>query len=298
MLATSKPYKLVSRESHLDNTIIDTPVPASAESHLHIGSNQVVIMAGPSTIENEKQLMVTAEGVRKAGVTCLHGGAFNLSLSPYSFRGLGEEGLKLLAKARSAFGMVIIAEVITPTDVPLVCQYADILQIGAPNMQNYMLLDEVGRQSKPVMLKRGISATVEEWLLAAEYIVAQGNKQVLLCECGIRTFEKITSNTQDISAIPLVKYLSHLPVIGDPSRGTGRSDLVGALALAAIASGADGLLIAVHPNPSEALEDGAQSLTIEQFQQLVPRIQRVALAMNRIVALAEPLHALKSVGVL
>src|SRR5581483_3018622 len=210
----------------------------------------------------------------------------------------GEAGLKLLAKARSTFGMAIITEVMTPTDVPLVSQYVDILQIGARNMQNYMLLDEVGRQQKPVMLKRGMSATIEEWLLAAEYIVSQGNGQVMLCERGIRTFEKMTRNTLDISAIPLVKHLSHLPVIGDPSHGTGRRDLVGALALAAVAAGADGLLIEVHPNPSEALKDGAQSLTIEQFQDLVPQVQSVALAVKREVALVSPLQAQQNVGAL
>ena len=298
VLAVSKPYKLVSREFHPSNTVIDLPVSFSAEGRLKIGSQPVVMMAGPCTVENEKQLMTTAEAVRKAGATCLRGGAFKPSTSPYNFRGLGEEGLKLLAKASSTFGLAIITEVMTPTDVPLVCQYADILQIGARNMQNYMLLDEVGRQHKPVMLKRGMSATIEEWLLAAEYILSQGNKQVMLCERGIRTFEKMTRNTQDISAIPLVKQLSHLPVISDPSHGTGQRDLVGALALAAVAAGADGLLIEVHPNPSEALKDGAQSLTLEQFQDLMPRLQRVAQAVNRDIAFAPPLHPLKGIEAL
>jgi len=298
VLRVSKPYKLVSREFHPDNTIINIPLPSSAGGCIQPGSNQVVMMAGPCTVESEKQLMLAAEAVRKAGVTCLRGGAFKPSTSPYSFRGMGEAGLKLLAKARSTFGMAIITEVMTPTDVPLVSQYVDILQIGARNMQNYMLLDEVGRQQKPVMLKRGMSATIEEWLLAAEYIVSQGNGQVMLCERGIRTFEKMTRNTLDISAIPLVKHLSHLPVIGDPSHGTGRRDLVGALALAAVAAGADGLLIEVHPNPSEALKDGAQSLTIEQFQDLVPQVQSVALAVKREVALVSPLQAQQNVGAL
>ncbi|WP_201383287.1 3-deoxy-7-phosphoheptulonate synthase [Ktedonobacter sp. SOSP1-52] len=209
------------------------------------------------------------------------GGAFKPSTSPYGFRGMGEEGLKLLTKARDEFGMAIVTEVLTPADVALVSEYADILQIGTRNMQNYMLLDEVGRGSKPIMLKRGMSATLEEWLLAAEYILAQGNPHVMLCERGIRTFEKATRNTMDISAIPLVKKLSHLPIIADPSQGTGRRDIVGAMSLAAIASGVDGLLIEVHPNPEEALKDGAQSLRIEQFQDLMPQAVMVAQACNR-----------------
>ncbi|HEY1353974.1 MAG TPA: 3-deoxy-7-phosphoheptulonate synthase [Ktedonobacteraceae bacterium] len=291
VLRVSKPYKLVSREFHPENTVIRVPLPSGAGDPLLIGSEQVVMMAGPCTVESEQQLMVAAEAVRRAGVTCLRGGAFKPSTSPYSFRGMGEAGLKLLARARAAFGMAIITEVMTPTDVPLVCQYADILQIGARNMQNYMLLDAVGRQPKPVMLKRGMSATIEEWLLAAEYIVSQGNKQVMLCERGIRTFETMTRNTLDVSALPLIKHLSHLPVIGDPSHGTGRRDLVGALALAVVAAGADGLLIEVHPDPGKALKDGAQSLTIEQFQELMPRLQSVARAVSRDLASA-PLSAL------
>src|SRR2546428_10605981 len=233
------------------------------------------MMAGPCTVESEKQLMTTAQAVRNAGAVILRGGAFKPSTSPYGFRGLGEEGLKLLAKARSEFGLAVITEVMTPTDVPMVCEYADILQIGTRNMQNYMLLDEVGRATKPVVLKRGMSATIEEWLLAAEYILSQGNRNVILCERGIRTFEKITRNTMDISAIPLIKQLSHLPIISDPSQGTGRRDLVIPLSLASVAAGTDGLLVEVHPNPDEALKDGPQSLTLEQFQSLMPQIQLV-----------------------
>jgi 3-deoxy-7-phosphoheptulonate synthase len=194
---------------------------------------------------------------------------------------MGEEGLKLLAKARAEFGMAVVTEVMTPADVPMVCEYADILQIGTRNMQNYMLLDEVGRARKPAMLKRGMSATIEEWLLAAEYILSQGNRDVILCERGIRTFEKVTRNTMDISAIPLIKHLSHLPIIADPSQGTGRRDLVGPMTLAGIAAGTDGLLIEVHPNPDEALKDGAQSLTIEQFRELMPQALAVANAIGR-----------------
>jgi 3-deoxy-7-phosphoheptulonate synthase len=227
--------------------------------------------------------MTTAEAVRKAGAVILRGGAFKPSTSPYGFRGLGEDGLKLLARAREEFGMAVITEVMTPTDVPMVCEYADILQIGTRNMQNYFLLDEVGRVDKPVMLKRGMSATIEEWLLAAEYILSQGNPNVILCERGIRTFEKFTRNTMDISAIPVIQKLSHLPIIADPSQGTGHRDLVGPMSLASLAAGADGLLIEVHPNPDEALKDGAQSLTIEQLQSLALQIQSIATAVNRTV---------------
>jgi 3-deoxy-7-phosphoheptulonate synthase len=212
---------------------------------------------------------------------------------------LGEEGLKLLAKVRSELGMAIITEVMTPTDVPMVSEYADILQIGTRNMQNYMLLDEVGRAKKPVLLKRGMSATIEEWLLAAEYILAHGNRNVILCERGIRTFEKITRNTMDISAIPLIKRLSHLPIIADPSQGTGRRDLVIPMSLASIAAGTDGLLIEVHPNPDQALKDGAQSLTLEQFESLMPQAQAVSAAVGRDFILCEVgahVHSADSLG--
>jgi 3-deoxy-7-phosphoheptulonate synthase len=281
VLRVSKPYKLASREFHPEDTIVNVPVPCAPDGVVSIGGSGVVMMAGPCTVESEKQLMTAAEAVRKEGAVILRGGAFKPSTSPYGFRGLGEEGLKLLAKARTEFGMAVITEVMTPTDVPLVCEYADILQIGTRNMQNYMLLDEVGRSNKAVMLKRGMSATIEEWLLAAEYILSQGNRNLILCERGIRTFEKFTRNTMDISAIPVIKALSHLPIVADPSQGTGRRDLVGPMTLAAIASGADGLLIEVHPNPDEALKDGAQSLTIEQFQSLMPRAKAVASAIGR-----------------
>ena len=225
--------------------------------------------------------MTTAAAVRKEGAVILRGGAFKPSTSPYGFRGMGEDGLKLLAKAREEFGMAVITEVMTPADVAMVCEYADILQIGTRNMQNYFLLDEVGRTQKPVVLKRGMSSTIEEWLLAAEYILSQGNANVILCERGIRTFEKMTRNTLDISAIPVVKKLSHLPIIADPSQGTGHRDLVSALSLAAVAAGADGLLIEVHPNPDEALKDGAQSLTLPQFKSLMPQVEAVARAIGR-----------------
>ena len=281
VIRVSKPYKLASREFHPEDTLVNVPVPCVSRGAVSIGSDLVIMMAGPCTVESEKQLMTTAQAVREAGAVILRGGAFKPSTSPYGFRGLGEEGLRLLAKARSEFGLAVITEVMTPTDVPMVCEYADILQIGTRNMQNYMLLDEVGRASKPVVLKRGMSATIEEWLLAAEYILSQGNRNVILCERGIRTFEKITRNTMDISAIPLIKQLSHLPVISDPSQGTGRRDLVTPLSLASIAAGTDGLLIEVHPNPDEALKDGAQSLTIQQFQELMPQVLAVTQAIGR-----------------
>ncbi len=281
VLRVSKPYKLASREFHPEDTIVDIPVPCVANDVVSIGGSKVVMMAGPCTVESEHQLMTTAEAVRKEGAVILRGGAFKPSTSPYGFRGLGEEGLKLLGKARSEFGMAIITEVMTPTDVAMVSEYADILQIGTRNMQNYILLDEVGRTKKPVVLKRGMSATIEEWLLAAEYMLAHGNRNVILCERGIRTFEKITRNTMDISAIPLIKGLSHLPIISDPSQGTGRRDLVSPMSLASIAAGTDALLIEVHPNPDEALKDGAQSLTIEQFRDLMPKAEAVARAVGR-----------------
>src|SRR5690349_16434527 len=281
VLIVSKPYKLASREFHPANTIVEVPVPCISDGMARIGGSSVVMMAGPCTVESEKQLMTTAEAVRKDGAVILRGGAFKPSTSPYGFRGMGEDGLKLLAKARSEFGMAVITEVMTPSDVPMVCEYADILQIGTRNMQNYMLLDEVGRTQKPVVLKRGMSATFEEWLLAAEYVLSQGNKNVILCERGIRTFEKMTRNTMDISAMPVIKRISHLPIIADPSQGTGHRDLVSAMALASVAAGADGLLVEVHPNPDEALKDGAQSLTLDQFKSLMPQVQSVSLAIGR-----------------
>ncbi len=279
VLRVSKPYKLASREFHPENTVVKVPVPCVVGGEVRIGNRATVMMAGPCTVESEKQLMTTAQAVREAGAVILRGGAFKPSTSPYGFRGLGEAGLKLLAKARAEFGLAVVTEVMTPSDVPMVCEYADILQIGTRNMQNYMLLDEVGRAETPVLLKRGMSATIEEWLLAAEYVLSQGNHDVILCERGIRTFEKMTRNTMDISAIPLIKRLSHLPIISDPSQGTGHRDLVPPMSLASIAAGTDGLLIEVHPNPDEALKDGAQSLTIEQFQNLMPQIQLVTQAI-------------------
>jgi 3-deoxy-7-phosphoheptulonate synthase len=241
-------------------------------------------MAGPCAAETREQVMSTARVAKEAGATILRGGAFKPSTSPYSFRGLGESGLKILAQAREETGLPLITEVLTPQDVELVVRYADILQVGARNMQNFTLLDEVGRADKPVMLKRGMSATIEEWLLAVEYILSQGNRRVILCERGIRTFENYTRNTMDVSAIPIIKKLSHLPVIADPSHGTGKWYLVAPMALAAVAAGADGLMIEVHPSPDTALKDGAQSLTFEHFQDLMKQVAPVAAAVGRTMA--------------
>jgi 3-deoxy-7-phosphoheptulonate synthase len=241
-------------------------------------------MAGPCAAETREQVMSTARAVKAAGASILRGGAFKPSTSPYSFRGLGEEGLKLLAEAKEETGLPLITEVLTPDDVELVVRYADILQVGARNMQNFILLDEVGRANKPVMLKRGMSATIQEWLLAAEYILSQGNRQVILCERGIRTFETYTRNTMDVSAIPIIHKLSHLPIVADPSHGTGKWYLVAPLALAAVAAGANGLMVEVHPTPDTALKDGAQSLTFEHFEDLMRQLVPVAAAMGRSVA--------------
>ncbi len=273
----SKPFKLSSREFEPQDTVIDV-------GGVKIGGKELVVMAGPCAAETPEQVMSTARAVKAAGARILRGGAFKPSTSPYSFRGLGEEGLKLLAEARDETGLPLITEVLTPQDVELVVKYADILQVGARNMQNFILLDEVGQAMKPVMLKRGLSATIQEWLLAAEYVLAQGNRQLILCERGIRTFETYTRNTMDVSAIPIVHKETHLPIIADPSHGTGKWDLVMPLAMASVAAGADGLMIEVHPTPDTALKDGAQSLTFEQFAELMKRVGPVAKAVGRTMA--------------
>ncbi|MBF6590003.1 MAG: 3-deoxy-7-phosphoheptulonate synthase [Ktedonobacterales bacterium] len=278
VLPVSKPYKLASREFHPEPTVVPVPSPTGA---IAVGGQDVVMMAGPCTVESEEQLLAAARAAHASGARILRGGAYKPSTSPYGFRGMGATGLKLLARARAATGLAVVTEVMTPADVALVGEYADIFQIGARNMQNYYLLDEVGRAGKPVLLKRGLAATIEEWLLAAEYILAQGNPHVMLCERGIRTFERATRNTVDINAVPLVKQLSHLPVIVDPSQGTGKRSLVGAVALAAVAAGADGLIVEIHPHPDAALKDGAQSLALEQYAELVPRLRAVATAVGR-----------------
>ncbi|MFQ5879735.1 MAG: 3-deoxy-7-phosphoheptulonate synthase [Dehalococcoidia bacterium] len=274
VVRVSKPYKLVGREFKPQDTVV--PV-----GDVRIGAGQTVVLAGPCSVESEEQLMATATAVKEAGAHLLRGGAFKPRTSPHMFRGLGTDGLKLLAQAKGATGLPIITEVMDTRDVEMVAQYADVLQVGARNMQNYTLLDEVGRVGKPVMLKRGIAAPVQEWLLAAEYILSQGNSQVILCERGIRAFETATRFTMDINAIPLAKRLSHLPIIGDPSHGTGKWYLVEPVAMAAVAAGADGLMVEVHPNPDHALSDGAQSLTFDNFHQLMTRLRPLAQAVGR-----------------
>ena len=269
----SKPYKLSSREFKSDDTLVKI-------GDVTVGDGTPVIMAGPCAVETEEQVVATARAVKASGAKIMRGGAFKPRTSPYSFRGLGEEGLQYLATAREETGLPVITEVMTPHDVDLVARYADVLQIGARSMQNYQLLDEVGKVRKPVMLKRGFSATYEDWLLAAEYVLAGGNRQLMLCERGIRTFETYTRNTIDLAAIPVIKRLSHLPIIADPSHGTGKWHLVAPMAAAAVAAGVDGLIIEVHPNPDKALSDGAQSLTFENFERLMRQLDAVAAVMQ------------------
>jgi 3-deoxy-7-phosphoheptulonate synthase len=273
----TRPYKLAAREFHPHDTIVDV-------RGIKVGDGSCVVIAGPCAVESEEQIMATARAAREAGANMLRGGAFKPRSSPYTFRGMGEQGLQLLAKARAETGLPIVTEVMTPTDVPLVARYADVLQIGARNMQNYQLLEEVGRLGMPVLLKRGLSATIEEWLLSAEYVIAQGNPNVILCERGIRTFETATRNTMDLNAVALAKRRSHLPVISDPSHGTGKWYLVPQLALASIAAGADGLILEIHPDPDRAKSDGGQSLTLENFAALMPRVAAVAGALGRTLA--------------
>jgi len=269
----TQPYKLVSRELRPQDTIVDV-------RGVKVGGGGVVVIAGPCSVESEEQIMASARAVREAGATMLRGGAFKPRSSPYTFRGMGEQGLQLLAQAREETGLPIVTEVMTPNDVDLVARYADVLQIGARNMQNYQLLEEVGRTGMPVLLKRGLSATIEEWLLSAEYVVAQGNPNVILCERGIRTFETATRNTMDLNAVAVAKRRTHLPVIADPSHGTGKWYLVPPLALASVAAGADGIIIEVHPDPDRARSDGGQSLNPENFAALMPRLAAVAAAVG------------------
>ena len=270
----ASPYKLASRSFRPGGTEIII-------GGISIGGGEVVIMAGPCSVESRDQINRSAELVARTGGKVIRGGAFKPRSSPYSFQGLGEEGLKLLSEAANANGLLVVSEVMDHTQIPLVGTYADILQVGARNMQNFNLLRELGRQPKPVLLKRGISATIEELLLSAEYILAGGNYNVILCERGIRTFETYTRNTMDISAIPVVKKLSHLPIVADPSHGTGRRDKVAAMARAAVAAGADGLLVEVHPDPDHALSDGAQSLRPAQFEELMGQLRMIASAVGR-----------------
>jgi 3-deoxy-7-phosphoheptulonate synthase len=269
------PYKLVSREFRKENTVI------TLGDGVTIGGKTVPVMAGPCAVETKAQVTGVAKAVKSSGARMLRGGAFKPRTSPYAFQGLAEEGLQYLAEAKKVTGLPIITEVVDPRDIDLVAQYADVLQIGARNMQNFRLLTEIGKQRKPVLLKRGLSATIKELLLSAEYIMAGGNHNVMLCERGIRTFESQTRNTLDLSAVPLIQKLSHLPVVVDPSHATGRWDLVAPLARAAVAVGCDGLLIEVHSNPEEALCDGEESLTPAKFATLMDELRRVAQAVGR-----------------
>jgi len=269
-----KPYKLASRE------VRDEPTEVRV-GDVTIGGTRIVVMAGPCAIESRLQLLDAAEKVKAAGARVLRGGAFKPRTSPYAFQGLEDEGLKLLAEAKRETGLPIVTEVMEPDKVELVAEYADILQVGARNVQNFSLLRRVGEAGKPVLLKRGMATTIQEWLLSAEYVLASGNRNVILCERGIRTFETATRFTLDLNAVPVVKRLSHLPILVDPSHGTGHWEFVEAMAMAGVAAGADGLIIEVHPKPEEALSDGPQSLKPDKFAALMKRVRRIAQAMDR-----------------
>ena len=271
----SSPYKLVARTFRPEGTVV------RFSNGVSIGGDEVVIMAGPCSVESREQIFAVAETVAKWGARFLRGGAFKPRTSPYSFQGLGEDALKLLRESADKFGLLVISEVMEISQIPLMLPYVDVLQVGARNMQNFNLLRELGKIRKPVLLKRGIAATIEELLLSAEYLLAGGNYEVIVCERGIRTFETYTRNTLDISAIPIVKKLSHLPIVADPSHGTGRRDKVAPMGRAAIAAGADGLLVEVHNCPDKALSDGAQSLYPEQFVQLMDQLRIIAPAVGR-----------------
>jgi len=275
-IRVSQPFKLVSREVKPEDTVIDV-------GGALIGGPALCIMAGPCSVESEEQLLAAAHAVKKAGARFLRGGAFKPRTSPYEFQGLGEAGLKLLALAREQTGLKVVTEVMDPDDLPACLEYADVLQLGARNMQNFSLLKRLGTVKKPVLLKRGPSATIREWLMAAEYIVAHGNNQVALCERGIRTFETMTRNTLDLNAVPILKALTHLPVIVDPSHGIGLRAHVPAMARAGVAAGADGLIVEVHPRPEKALSDGPQSLTPVEFEELMRQVRVIAGAVGRSV---------------
>ena len=274
VMAVSRPFKLASRDFHPDDSIIEV------NGH-QIGGNQITIMAGPCSVESHEQFLEIAGHVREAGAHLLRGGAFKPRTSPYSFQGMGEEGLQIMATAREETGLPIITEIMAPEQLPLIEKYADVLQIGTRNMQNYALLKAVGSSSLPVLLKRGMMSTIEELLMSAEYILAHGNKNVMLCERGIRTFETYTRNTLDINAVPVLRELTHLPIVVDPSHATGKWSLVQAASLAGVAAGADGLIIEVHHKPEEAMSDGAQSLKPARFAELIGQLGRVAVAVDR-----------------
>src|SRR5215212_7523736 len=278
IIHVTKPYKQVSREWKADGTLVRLP------GGLTVGGDEVVVMAGPCSVESEQQILESARAVREAGATVLRAGAYKPRSSPYSFQGMGRAGLKLLARAREETGLLIVTEAMDGENLDFVAEVADIIQIGARNMQNYSLLKRAGRSGKPILLKRGLSATIQELLLSAEYILAEGNPNVILCERGVRGFDPATRNILDLSAIPVVQGLSHLPIIADPSHGTGHRDMVIPMARAAVAAGADGLLVEVHPTPDRALSDGAQSLYPEQFERMMKEVRLVAEAIGRRVA--------------
>ena len=288
-IPVSKPYKQVTREWQPRSTVVNA-------SGVLIGDGSFTVIAGPCAVESREQMISTAIAVRDAGAAMIRGGAFKPRSSPYSFRGLGADGLEHLAAARAATGLPVVTEVLTPSDVDVVAAQADVLQVGTRNAQNFALLEAVGAARRPVLLKRGLSNTIEEWLLSAEYVVSHGNPNVVLCERGIRTFETATRNTLDLAAVPLVKSLSHLPVMVDPSHATGHRNLVPAMALAALAAGADGLLIEVHPDPESALSDGPQSLTFEMFSELMARLRRLAESLDRSLATAPSQETAASPG--
>jgi 3-deoxy-7-phosphoheptulonate synthase len=271
-----KPYKLASREFKAENTLVSI-------DGIEIGGKRIVIMAGPCAVEDEGQIMEAARVVKESGACVLRGGAFKPRTSPFSFQGLAKDGLELLARARQRFGILVVTELVDPNDISLISKYADIIQVGSRNMQNFTLLTSIGRSSCPVVLKRGFSCTITEWLTAADYLLAEGNNQVILCERGIRTFEDSTRFSLDISSIPVIKRVSHLPVIVDPSHAAGHYSLVPAIAKAAVAAGADGLLVEVHPNPKEALVDGLQSLTPSDFTRLMGELRAIAKSVDRYI---------------
>ena len=278
VLRITEPYKLASRTFKPERSTVSF-------DEFRVGGDEVIVMAGPCSVETEEQIAAAAAAVKKAGAKILRGGAFKPRSSPYSFQGLGEEGLRMMRTAADAEGLKVVSEVMDVSQIELVARYVDILQVGARNMQNYTLLRELGKSRTPVLLKRGIAATIEEWLLSAEYVLSGGNTDVILCERGIRTFESYTRNTLDISAIPVIQKLSHLPIIADPSHGTGLRDKVAPMARAAIAAGADGLIIEVHPDPDNALSDGAQTIFPPQFDRLMAELRIIAPAIGRSICL-------------
>lgn len=276
VVPVQRPWKLVGRDFHPDDSIIRV-------GNVRFGGSQVVVMAGPCAVESREQVLEVAETTHDLGLSVFRGGAYKPRTSPYSFQGMGVEGLKILAEARERYGLLIITEAVDPDSLVHVAEWADIVQIGARNMQNFELLKKVGRVNRPVLLKRGLSATIEEWLMAAEYIAAHGNPNIILCERGIRTYENKTRNTLDLSAVPVVKQLSHLPVVIDPSHATGQWQLVAPMARAAVAAGADGVLIEAHPHPEQALSDGPQSLNLNRLRTLLPALRKVAEAVGRTI---------------